>query len=278
VAAAGLASAYYEAYSLALPYRKAIGDPPRDLPVRAVEFAGAGGATLGGWFIPSDPSRGTILHLHGIHSNRAQMVDRARFLHRAGYSSLLYDSRAHGESGGDAITFGRLESVDAQAALHLVQSFAPGGRVGVIGVSLGGAAALLAEPPLDVRAIVAESVYPDIDRAVSNRLRNALGAPGPLFAPLLLSMFPVRLGFRASRLRPIDHVRELHTPKFFIFGSVDPDTTRQESMEMFQVAAEPKLMWELTGAAHVDLCRFAGREYESRVLEFLDRYVGSGDR
>lgn len=266
------------AYSLASPDRRPVGSLPGDLAGRSIQFAGASGTALRGWYVPGEPGGGTILLLHGVHSSRMQMVDRARFLRRAGYSSLLYDSRAHGESDGDAITFGQLESQDARRAVQLARSLAPGDPVGVIGVSLGGAAALLAEPRLDVQAIVAESVYPSIDRAVSDRLRNAMGAPGPLFSPVLLSMLPVRLGFPATRLRPIDHVRGLRTPKFFIFGSADRYTMPQESIEMFDAAAEPKQMWEVAGAAHVDLCAFSGRAYEARVLDFLNRYLRSRDR
>jgi hypothetical protein len=54
------------------------------------------------------------------------MVGRPRFLHRAGYSALLYDSRAHGESGGDAITFGHLEAKTRARRLGLRDHWRPG--------------------------------------------------------------------------------------------------------------------------------------------------------
>ena len=53
---------------------------------------------------------------------------------------LPFDSRAHGESGGERITFGYLESLDARAILGFLRRQMPGERVGMIGVSLGGAA------------------------------------------------------------------------------------------------------------------------------------------
>jgi uncharacterized protein len=257
-------------WNLASPYRAPVGARPADLPIRDVEFASRG-VTLRGWFVSSDRHRGVIVLLHGIHANRAQMVDRARFLYRSGYSSLLCDSRAHGESGGDAITFGHLESEDARVEVALARSFAPSEPAAVIGVSLGGAAALLAEPPLDVNAMILESVYPSIDRAIANRMHNAVGAASPLFTPLMMAMIRPRLGFGANELRPIDRVGRLKTPKFFMFGTADRDTTLGESMEMFNAAAEPKQMWAVEGAAHVDLHSCSGGEYERRVLEFLDR-------
>jgi pimeloyl-ACP methyl ester carboxylesterase len=273
VAAAGSA-----VWNLASPDRTPVGGRPVDIPIRDVEFTSRGatlsGVTLRGWFVESDQHRGVIVLLHGIHANRQQMVGRARFLHRAGYSSLLCDSRAHAESGGDAITFGHLESEDTRAEIALARSLAPGEPVAVIGVSLGGAAALLAKPPLDVDAMILESVYPSIDRAIENRLRGPVGGAAPLFAPMMMAIIRPRLGFGADELRPIDRVGSLKTPKFFMFGTADRDTTLQESMEMFNAAAEPKQMWAVGGAGHVDLCGYAGEEYQRRLLEFLDRYTG----
>jgi len=61
-----------------------------------------------------------------------------------------------------------------------------------------------------------------------------------------------------------------------MFGTADRDTTLQESMEMFNAAAQPKRMWAVDGARHVDLFGYAGEEYQRRVLEFLDMYLGGG--
>jgi fermentation-respiration switch protein FrsA (DUF1100 family) len=272
VIAIGAAAAFLAVWNLASPERSVVGAAPADLPARDIEFV-SHGATLRGWFVSAEGHRGVIVLLHGVRGNRSQMADRARFLHRAGYAVLLFDSRAHGESGGDAITFGHLESEDARAAVTLARSLARGERVGAIGVSLGGAAILLANPPLDVDAMVLESVYPSIDHAIEDRLRWRAGFLAPVFAPALESMIPVRLGFRAGELRPIDHVSKLTPAKFFLFGTADRDTTVEESMELFNTAAEPKQMWAVEGAAHVDLCSFAPQEYERRVLEFLSRWV-----
>jgi alpha/beta superfamily hydrolase len=91
------------------------------------------------------------------------MVGRARFLHRAGYSVLLIDFEATGETKGDHITFGWKESRDALAATNFIRQIDPTTRVAIIGSSLGGVAALLATPPLKVDALVLEEVYPTLE-------------------------------------------------------------------------------------------------------------------
>jgi fermentation-respiration switch protein FrsA (DUF1100 family) len=201
------------------------------------------------------------------------MLERARFLSRAGYAVVLFDFQAHGESAGNHITFGYLESKDAQAAVNFLRANSPGERIGVIGVSMGGAAALLASPPLEIDAIVLEMVYPTIDQAISDRLAARFGRWARPLTPLLTWQLKPRLGFRADELRPIDKVAHLSAPKLFIAGSADRYTTLAESRQMFEAASEPKALWVVSGAGHEDLYRLVGEEYEQRVLDFFSHHL-----
>lgn len=254
---------------LCAPCPREIGPPPADLPGKSVRFYSASGSTLHGWLIASETNRGVVILLHGIRASRLQMVARARFLSQAGYAVLLFDFQAEGESYGDHIAFGYLEKKDAAAAANFVRCTLPGEKIGVIGLSLGGAAAVLAEPPLKVNALVLESVFPSLTEAVADRLIVRFGRSGKHLAPLLTGQLPLRLGFTADELRPIDHVGDIETPKLFIAGTADRLTTPAESLGLYLAAAAPKQFWELDGAGHEDLHQFAPAEYERRVLEFL---------
>jgi len=207
--------------------------------------------------------------MHGVRASRLDMLERARFLAAAGYSLLLFDFQAHGESPGHHITFGYLESKDAQAAVAFLRTNAPGEKIGVVGVSLGGAATLLATPPLNADAMVLEMVYPTIDQAVGDRLALRLGNWSRTLTPLLTWQLKLRSGITARDLRPIDHVNDLRMPKLFIAGSKDMHTTIEESRELFSAASEPKDLWVVNGAKHQDLHTFAKTEYEQRVLAFF---------
>lgn len=259
--------------SLSSPSPQTIGNLPRELAGRSVEFASQSGATVRGWFIPGEKGGGAIVLMHGVRANRLSMLDRARFLSRAGYSVLLFDFQAHGESTGKNITFGFLESKDAQAAIAFLHSNAPGEKVGVIGISMGGAAAVLSDPPLDVNAAVLEMVYPSIDQAVRNRLTMRLGGWSGVLTPLLSWQLKPRLGISSADLRPIDKVGTLTSPKLFIVGAEDRHTTLEESRQMFSAASEPKELWVVGGAKHVDLYPLVKGEYEQRVLSFFRKYL-----
>ena len=242
---------------------------PPDLDVRPVAFRSGSGSDIRGWLVRGRPGAGAVVLLHGIGASRSAMLDRARFLNATGYSVLLIDFRAHGESTGDETTYGGLESQDARAAVDFVRDALPGEPVGVIGISMGGAAALLGETPLPVQALVLESVYPTIRDAVRDRLRAWLGPIGPPLTSLVLhSIFP-RDGVTAADLRPIDRIGEQTAPVLVAAGTADPYTTRRESRALFERAPAPKELWEVEEAAHVDLHAFAPAEYERRIGAFL---------
>src|ERR1700730_13582815 len=101
--------------SLTAPAKQLAGNLPPELNGRNVQFASGSGAIIRGWLIPGKKGVGAIVLMHGLRASRLSMLERARFLSRAGYSVLLFDFQAHGESTGRHITFGYLESKDAQA-------------------------------------------------------------------------------------------------------------------------------------------------------------------
>jgi len=250
--------------------------PPSDLAVRPVSFASGSGATIRGWYLPGVRGGGAVLLLHGVGSNRSSMVGRARFLHRQGYSVLLPDFQAHGESGGDFITFGSLESFDAAAALDYLRRCSGGERVAAIGVSMGGAAALLGPGPLHVDALVLESVYPTIRQALEDRLAVWMGPLGRLnryVAPMVLRGVSAEIGVREEALRPIDRIARAAAPLFLLSGTRDAYTPIAEARALFEQARGPKEFWPVEGARHEDLYAFTGEVYERRVGGFLAAHL-----
>ncbi len=254
---------------LVAPANHPVGPPPAGLHVENVAFPSASGTTIHGWFVAGQPGRGAVVLMHGVHADRRTTAARAEFLSRAGYAVLLFDFQGHGESLAKRITFGFLESRDATAAVNFIQQKLPGEKIGVIGISMGAAAALLAKPPLPVNALILEECYPTIYHATEDRMIERFGFLGRLATPLLLCQLKPRLGIGLDALEPIERSRKIFVPKFFIAGGSDRLTTAQESKDLFAVAAGPKQFWLVAGAAHVDLHAFAKADYERRVLEFL---------
>lgn len=258
---------------LSSPARRAVGAPPPELAAESVVLRVSPHETIAGWFVRGTPGQGAILLLHGVRGDRRQMLERAKFLHLAGYSVLLIDLPAHGESSGTRITFGYREAEGVKAAMHFLRQTLPGERKAVIAVSLGAASLILAGDIPAPNAVVLESMYPTIAEAVSDRLNMRFGAIGTQLAPVLLWQLPIRLGVTAEQLRPIDHLPALHAPVLIVGGTDDRHTTIAETRRLYETAIEPKELWLVEGAAHVDLHAFNASAYESRVSAFLLKHL-----
>jgi uncharacterized protein len=272
--AAGLFASTFVAGQLVTPRQRKIGLPPADLPATSISLKSDSGATIAGWHIPADNRNGAIVLLHGIRGSRLSMLDRARMLYGEGYSIVMIDLQGHGESSGDQITIGHLEKHDARAAVEFARLQHPDEPIGVIGVSLGGASALLASP-LEIDALVIESVYPDIESAINNRVAARLGPLSGVPAWLLLMQLEPRLGIEKTQLRPIDHVSTIGCPVLVISGTEDVHTTEAETRRIFEAAQERKELWLVDGAAHVDLLTVSPKEYRKRVVQFFARQLGT---
>ena len=226
-----------------------------------------------GWLARGTRGGGMVLLVHSIRSNRVEMLSRARFLNGHGYGVLLIDLQAHGETPGTRITFGARESKNVEASLAFLHDNFPSEKIGAIGVSLGAAAIVLARPAFRLSAVILESMHPTIEEAVENRLRLHLGEFGPALSPVLLSLLSYRLGISPAELNPISRISDLNAPLLLISGTDDRHTKVAETERLFEAARQPKEIWIVPGGGHFNMHAYAGREYEDRILDFLDRHM-----
>jgi alpha-beta hydrolase superfamily lysophospholipase len=239
---------------------------PADFSAVTVSIPGEGHA-IAGSLRDLGPATPVVLLLHGMGGDRRSMLPRARLLVDAGISVLLIDCQAHGETPGEHITLGWRESGDVRAALEWLRERGPARRIGVIGVSLGGAAFLLGEAPPQVDALVLEAVHPRLRRAIENRV-------GRWFAPLLLIQVEPRLGVPISKLNPVHHIAAVDAPVLVVGGERDANTTEAETRALFAAAREPKELWIVPGAGHEDFSRIDPDGYRRHVVGFLRRHLG----
>lgn len=273
---AGLLSSLWVGSTFVASANRDIGNPPKSIPFNEFTVPSDSGTELAAWHAVNEDSTATVVLLHPLRGSRNSMINRAEFLFKAGYSVMLIDFQAHGESMGDTITFGHLERFDVRAAVEDVRRKYPDQKIVVLGNSLGGAAALLASP-LDVDAMIIEAVYPRIEKAIENRVARKVGPLSSVLSPLLTVQIEPRLGIALSELQPIDKVCDADCPLLLFVGQNDEHTTIQDSEDLFNSAEEPKQMEVFPKAKHVDLHRYDSDLYEKKVLEFLQQHLDASD-
>ncbi len=217
-----------------------------------------------------------VLLLHGNGASRAAMVQDAAWLSSLGYAVLGIDFRGHGQSQQEARSFGLQESRDALGAFAWLRKRQLGGKIGVIGVSLGGAAALSGDGgPLPADAMVLQAVYPDIRHAVRNRIAAIAGTvPARLIEPLLSYQSLPRWGVWPGRLSPVTAIRAYKGPVFVIGGGGDRYTPPDETRALFNAASGPRALWILQGLTHAQVSAVSTPEYAERVGAFFARTIG----
>ncbi len=244
------------------------------LPFQSVDFKARDGVGLKGWFIPSAGSRRTIVVVHGIGSNRGDMLGVVPFLHRAGFNLFLFDLRGHGESSGHTTTFGVNEARDVEAATQWV-SRQPGGKaVGILAYSMGGSSVLHAvgENGLSqVRSIVLDSTFAEFAPLAREQMAFI---PDNLANPVLtlLSFYTwLEIGVGLNDITPRRYIGRISPrPLLLIHGTGDTLIPPYQPRLNYASARQPKSLYWIEGAEHVAGHRIAGVVYEKRVVDFFD--------
>lgn len=253
-----------------------VSSPP--FPARNVSLISGDGARIAGTYWPGGAEDGpAVLLLHGLDASRAMFVDNASWLAGQGYGVLTIDLRGHGESALAERSFGLHESRDAAAGLRWLKRRRCNAPIAVVGVSLGGAAALLGtDGPLPADALGLQAVYPDIRRAIRNRIAaRAAAAPAHFLEPLLSFQSLPRFGAWPGQFSPLSAVRRYRGPLFVIGGADDRSTPPAETRAIFAAAPGRKRLWIVPGADHAEASGLRGRTYRERLARFLRETIGA---
>ena len=252
------------------PPRRPLGPTPaaRGMAYSDLAFTTADGLTLRGWWIPGT-RHATIVMVHGLSSNRREPLDKAGYLHAAGYNLLVFDLRGHGESQGDGSTMGLREPLDVRAAVAEARSL-DAGPIALFGYSLGASAAVEDAPgDPNVSAVVEDSGFSSAGDVFLARFSEVTRLPDVPWAAPVVAFGQLDIGTSLWAVQPVAMAAELHKPLLVIVGGADTIVPSGEGLELFRAAAGPKQLLEVPGAAHVGAYYTANALYTQTVLAFL---------
>ena len=242
-----------------------------------VQVTAQDGALLSGWlFTPPAPNGSAVIVLHGVADSRLGALGHAGFLLKRGFTVLTPDSRGHGRSGGELVTYGIREKGDIHCWANRLLANPAVQRLYGVGLSLGGGVllqSLSAEPRF--RAVVADSPFAIFREIGDERLQQVSHLPHFVVWPI------ARLGFAYARLRygldlrqasAVEAIRSTHVPILLIHGTADTNIPPRHSEELHAANPEMTRLWLVKGAEHVGSLGTDPRAYERKVTEWFESH------
>jgi alpha-beta hydrolase superfamily lysophospholipase len=247
------------------------------LPCEDIVLTTREGFPLRCWLITAQqPSKGTILILHGVSESAIAGLPMAKEFYDRGYNVFLYDARRHGESGGKYCTYGYHEKFDTQHVIDYVlsRSDLTVGKIGLFGWSMGAAVAIqVAAIDRRVHAVVAESGFATLRTVFDDYQKRMIKLPWHYLRNIVIKRSEFLADFKANDVSPVDAVKHVHVPIFLLHGTEDNLIKYNYSEKVYAAANEPKDLWLIPGARHHDMMEVGGEEYTCRITAFFEKYL-----
>jgi pimeloyl-ACP methyl ester carboxylesterase len=217
------------------------------------------GIRIAGWYIPAaagiGPAGPTVVLVHGSGRNKSEMLAWASVLHET-YNLVAFDLRNHGQSSGHQTTQGVLEQLDMKAVLDWLAATKKPEQLGVLGLSLGAAAAVNEATTDDrVDALVLGSMHATLANAAEARLDKA-GYPFSVAGAWAIMLGGlIRTGQDMSAVDPVQAVARLGArPALILSGGKDDSIGPNDPKELLDAA-------EVAGVdAQLQTCAPAGQD------------------
>lgn len=238
------------------------------------------GYLLKGTFIPHPtPTEKTLIFVHGFTENRLVGLNYLTLYQTAGYNLLLFDSRAHGESGGESVTWGVYEKQDLDQWVDWVRQRFPAGVIGVHGISMGAATALLHaqlnESSKRVAFYIADSAYSDVETILAAQISRRIQLPAYIRPEYLLPYANMVAYFHSrftyAQAAPIKAVSLVTTPVLYIHGEADKVVPASMSHALYHETKGVKQISTFPDASHVSSIYKDRYRYGTVVRNFAQR-------
>lgn len=245
-----------------------------DIPFQEVRFPTKNNRQLYGWWIPSEnkskTSSPTLILVHGWGRNVERVLLYIQELHPKGFNLLAFDSRNHGSSDKDRFSSMLKFAEDIRSAVDFVvrKSSVASGSIGIIGLSIGGAAAIYAaahDPRIRCVVTVGAFASPaDILRTAFRKWR----LPYFLLGWLVFKYVEWRIGATFEQIAPVNNIQNTSAKILLIHGEQDVVVPVGQGRKLASTA-NPRTtrLWVQAGKGHSD-CHLHP-EFWSTVETFL---------
>lgn len=266
----------YLASQLVAPYPSRINVSPTLISsdYENVTIQGSDQTNLKGWLFHAQSNKLIIL-VHGIKQNRINddyySVLLAKELLDQGYNILMYDSRAHGESDGNQVTYGIKESQDIVNVVNFAKTKGfSSNHIGIIADSLGAISLLMAADRLqDIGALVVDSPAAHLEPVLTGVMQKGNHIPS-FFNPAVFLLVKYVYHVDLDTIQPLTTVAAVPNRNFlFLHGAQDQLIPLSNSQEILKQANSASKLVIFPNAEHVETYKSDPQKYRDAIFPFL---------
>lgn len=230
---------------------------------------------LYGWWIPAEnptnENKPTIILIHGWSRNVDRTMAFIKKLQPAGYNLLAFDSRSHGKSDDDKYSSMVKFTEDIRATIDYAEKLpnVDTKRIGVLGLSIGGAASIYAAS-LDnrIKSVVTVGAFSHPKKVMGLEFKKRKIPKFPIVW-FVFKYMEFRIGKKLNDIAPSNTIAKTDASIFLIHGIDDATVPIEQADELYNSSNHSNTtLWKIEGKAHSDCNHHS--EFWDKVLRFYE--------
>lgn len=235
------------------------------------------GLQLHAWYAPVEGSHKYVIVCHGYGNEAIGMQTYGEHFYSLGYSVLMPDARASGQSEGQYMGMGWPERRDVVKWAKALVADDPEAEIALFGVSMGGATVMMAsgesDLPANVKCVVEDCGYTSVWDEFAGQLKELYGLPPVPVLNAASLVTRLRAGYFLGEASAVKQVEKSVTPTLFIHGDQDDFVPYWMLDVVYEAAACEKEKLVVEGAEHAESRTVAPELYWGTVDAFMAKYM-----
>lgn len=233
------------------------------------------GLKLHATYVPVGDEKKLVICFHGYTSKgMSDYLALSDYYLKKGFSMLLIDARAHGESEGEYIGFGCLDRIDALGWInYMINRCGEDIDILLHGTSMGGATVLMAsglDLPKQVKGIISDCAFTSPKYVFTHVLHTMYHMPAFPIIPVANFINKKKAGYGMDECNSAREVRKAKVPILFIHGDADFFVPCYMCDEIYENCASPKYKLIVKGASHAESYYKDPDTYEKYLNKFIE--------
>lgn len=239
------------------------------------EITSSDGLKMVAHYYPKENAKRLIIAVHGWRSSwDYDFNGQYEFLHNNDCSILFTESRAHGESEGRYMYYGKIERFDLLQWIKFArENITADLPIYIYGMSAGASTAIMTSCEIkdrNILGIIADSPSTSARDSGKMTIKNIHLSPLIFYTQVRFDCL-LRLGMDDNAFTPLDALKTSQIPLLILHGSNDRLAPPFMAQELYNTCNADKQIVEFKNAGHMKSFYTNPLKYEKTLLDFFQR-------